>query len=147
MNPSQAIGIGDLLTRPKAFSLVDHTGVAVGPRMVIQNTPEKGEHLATLPEFSAGQPITVHRTGADPKAVMARARRVLANPKRQHLLLRNCQHTAHEIICGVAKSPQYQKNTVRSWVSYHGPRSRRFRQAEWPSRKRMLPPAGCLPFM
>ena|SRR6266700_4209401 len=42
---------------------------------------------------------------------------------------------------------QYQKNTVRSWVSYHGPRSRRFRQAEWPSRKRMLPPAGCLPFM
>src|SRR5580765_824182 len=40
---------------------------------------------------------------------------------------------------------QNQKNTLRSLVSYQGPRKRNLRHEACPSTKRMLPPAGLLP--
>jgi hypothetical protein len=98
------IGIGDLLFRPK-LGFIDHVGVGIGLNKVLHNLPGKGEHVSTIAEFGSGQPITVRPTGADPVAVAARARRSLANPKRYHLLFRNCQHTVSEILYGVAKSP------------------------------------------
>ena len=101
------INIGDLLTRPKFFGFVklEHKGVVVAPNTVLHNTPEKGEHLATLHEFSSGEPVKVHRTGANPSSVIARSQKVLANPKKYDAVSRNCEHTAYEIICGIAKSP------------------------------------------
>jgi hypothetical protein len=105
MNYNFAIGIGDVLARPKFFGLVQHLGVLVGYNLVLTNTPERGEHIATLHEFSANEQITVHRTGADPSTVVARARGILARPKRYDPVLRNCQHTVNEIVKGVAESP------------------------------------------
>lgn len=98
--------IGDLLIRPKALGIFDHVGVLVGPNTVLQNTPAKGEHLAPVPEFAAGQPIKVLPTGANPSGVIARARRVLSNAKPYDPISRNCEHTASEVIRGYAKSPQ-----------------------------------------
>jgi hypothetical protein len=107
MNYIPAIGIGDLLSRPKFLGVVavEHFGVAVAPNTVLHNTPEKGEHLSTVEEFSAGQPITVRHTGVDPSTVMARSRQILANPKKYHAVARNCQHTVSEILKGIATSP------------------------------------------
>jgi hypothetical protein len=98
--------IGDLLVRPKGFGIVKHVGVLVGPNTVLQNTPEKGEHLTTVTEFAAGAPVTVLPTGAQPSDVMVRARQILARAKAYNPLARNCEHTAIEAVRGVAKSPQ-----------------------------------------
>ena len=73
MNPPATIRVGDILARPKAVGIVTHFGVAITSDLVLQNTPEKGEHIATLQQFSAGKPVTVHRTNADPSIVVARA--------------------------------------------------------------------------
>lgn len=105
-NERLVIGIGDILTRPKALGFVQHTGVALGPNAIFENTPGKGERLSSLQEFAAGKPIQVRRTGADPSAVMDRCRRALANPKKYDIFSRNCEHSAFEVISGLAKSPQ-----------------------------------------
>ena len=98
--------IGDLLIREKALGIFNHVGVLVAPNTVLQNTPEKGEHLAPVPEFAAGQPIKVLATGANPSGVIARTRRVLSNAKPYHPFSRNCEHTATEVVRGFARSPQ-----------------------------------------
>jgi hypothetical protein len=98
--------IGDVLVREKALGIFNHVGVLVAPNTVLQNTPEKGEHLAAVPEFAAGQPIKVLPTGANPSGVIARARRVLSNAKPYHPISRNCEHTATEVVRGFARSPQ-----------------------------------------
>lgn len=105
MNYNPAIGIGDVLARPKCFGFVQHLGVLIGYDTVLTNTPEKGEHVASLQEFAAGQRITVRHTSADPAGVVARARRILAKPKRYDPIIRNCQHTVNETVHGVPKSP------------------------------------------
>jgi len=98
--------IGDFLVRPKIRGFVSHVGVLLSHNTVLQNTPEKGEHTATVPEFAAGALVKVLPTGANPSHVLGRARKALANPKPYHLFCRNCEHTATEVVRGVAKSPQ-----------------------------------------
>jgi hypothetical protein len=98
--------IGDLLVREKALGFFNHVGVMVAPNAILQNTPEKGEHLAALPEFAAGEQVKVVTTGADRSLVSVRAQHVLANPKAYNPLSRNCEHTVYEVVSGVAKSPQ-----------------------------------------
>ena len=105
MNHTPIIGIGDVLMRPKFFGLVQHCGVFVGGNAVLTNTPSKGEHLATLNEFSAGERITLRHSRADPWTVIARSQKILANPKRYDPICRNCEHTANEAIHGTPKSP------------------------------------------
>lgn len=100
-----SLNIGDLLIRPKVLGLIDHFGVVIAHDRVLQNTPERGEHVTTVNEFSAGQKITVRSTGANPSSVLARAREILAYPQKYHLINRNCQHTANEVANGEAKSP------------------------------------------
>ena len=104
MNQTMTLGIGDLLMRPK-FPGIEHKGVVVGHNLVCHNTPERGEHVSTVKEFAAGQPVRVQRTGANPSDVLTRTNKVLANPKRYDAVHRNCEHTVLEIVCGVAKSP------------------------------------------
>jgi hypothetical protein len=98
--------IGDLLVRPKAGGLINHVGVLVAHNTVLQNTPDKGEHVATVAEFAAGTPVKVVSTGVPPSLVVARAREILARAKSYHPFARNCEHTATEAVVGVAKSPQ-----------------------------------------
>jgi len=117
-NPT--INIGDILTRPKALGFIEHFGVAVARNMVLQNTPEKGEHLTTYDGFSAGKPVTVHKTGANPMSVQARSQQILANPKKYDAIRRNCQHTVYEVICGIAKSPLVVAALVVAGVIFVG---------------------------
>ena len=106
MKPLPPIPIGTLLVYRKMFGLVKHYGVYVGPNTVLQNTPEKGEHLISLEEFCGGKTVRMIPTGAHPADVMARARKILANPKKYDLVNCNCEHTASETVHGKATSPQ-----------------------------------------
>lgn len=101
-----AIRIGDVLTRPKAAGFVTHAAVAIWNGLVLHNTPEKGEHAATVREFAAGGPVAVHPTGANPSVVVARAQRVLANPQGYDPVKNNCEHTVTKVVHGTAWSPQ-----------------------------------------
>jgi len=107
MNYIANIGIGDLLFRPKFFGFMklEHVGVVVPQNMVLHNTPERGEHVSTVQEFAAGQAVRVQKTGSNSADVLSRANKVLADPKRYNPAFRNCEHTAFEVISGVAKSP------------------------------------------
>jgi hypothetical protein len=105
MNQYYSLTIGDLISRPKALGLVEHFGVVIGPDAVLQNTPERGEHLTSFVEFAAGQRIRKWSTSANPMSVVARARQILARPREYNAVNRNCQHTAHEAADGRAKSP------------------------------------------
>ena len=96
--------IGDILSRLK-FPGVRHVGVVVGPDAVCHNTPERGEHVSTIAEFTAGQEITVKHSGINPMIIIANARRILANPKRYDAAVRNCEHTVSDMLHGVAESP------------------------------------------
>ena len=100
------IRIGDVLTRPKPGTPFTHVGVALGNGMAAHNTPDRGEHASSLEDFADGQPVTVHRTGADPSIVVARAQTVLASPQGYHAVVNNCEHTATKIIRGAARSSQ-----------------------------------------
>lgn len=107
MNQIATLRIGDLLVCPKPHGLFSHVGVVAGSNTVFQNTPEKGEHLARVDEFSpGGAPVSVHRTGANPFAVMTRIQAALAAPKRYDLARRNCEHSAYEAVEGRPRSPQ-----------------------------------------
>lgn len=107
MNSIAMILIGDVLFRPKPdFRLVTHFGVAVAPDLVLQNTPDKGEHVVTVQKFSAGEPIAVHRTGVNPAVVINRAQAVLVTPSKYDLFKNNCEHTVTRVVQGVSKSPQ-----------------------------------------
>jgi hypothetical protein len=99
------IGIGDVLFRSKCLGLVQHLGVVINHDTVLSNTPERGEHCSTIAEFAHGQELKVQHSGAQPHNVIARARQILANPKKYHLINRNCQHTTTEAVSGTAQSP------------------------------------------
>jgi hypothetical protein len=105
MNNTPTINIGDFLIRPKFLGFVEHVGVFLGNGLVFHNTPERGEHVSTVQEFSAGQPIRVQPKAADAESIIARVRRALENPKEYHLLFHNCEDTANETTEGKAKSP------------------------------------------
>lgn len=101
--------IGDYLTRPKKDlfrNIVTHVGAVIGYNQVLQNTPGKGEHVATFQEFADGEPVAVHKTQAHPIKVQTNAQRILANPKPYHPLVRNCEQTATEVVEGKPRSPQ-----------------------------------------
>ncbi len=93
--------------RPKIQGFVTHMSTVVGHGLVLHNTPEKGEHIATVEEFAAGQPVAVKQTGANPQAVVERARKIVSNPQGYHPVKRNCEHTVFEVVYGIAKSPQF----------------------------------------
>jgi hypothetical protein len=101
--------IGDFLFNDKAYGMVKHVGVLVGPDVVLQNTPRKGEHICSLKEFSGEGPVAVYPSGADHMQVLERTRRILVAPKKYNAVLRNCEHTAYEVTLGSAKSPQVEK--------------------------------------
>jgi hypothetical protein len=101
--------IGDFLFSSKAYGAVNHVGVLVGPDIVLQNTPGKGEHVCTMDDFSGGGPVRVCPSGADHMGVLERTRRILAYPRKYNALLRNCEHTAYEAAHGSARSPQIEQ--------------------------------------
>jgi hypothetical protein len=107
MNTIAMIRIGDVLTRPKKdLRIVTHAGVVIAPGLVLQNTPDKGEHLTTLQDFTSGEAVAVLRTGANPSVVAARAQAVLAKPSKYDVLKNNCEHTVTKIVEGISRSPQ-----------------------------------------
>jgi hypothetical protein len=97
---------GDVLSAPKAMGLVQHLGVVVGPNQVLQNTPERGEHIATVEEFARQRPVRVLRTAANPVVVQARTQKALQQPRGYDLILNNCEHTVTKVLNGKPESQQ-----------------------------------------
>lgn len=97
---------GDILLRPKG-QVIDHLAIALGNGFVFQNTPEKGEHLATISEYASGKRVTVRK---QPRANRRRTLHSiwdrLHNPRPYDVLNNNCEHPIYEATTGKAKSPQ-----------------------------------------
>lgn len=99
---------GDILSRRKG--LVMHRGVALGNGQVLHNTPGRGEHIASVEEFRAGQRLVVEpRSRSDREQALRRA--AYYRGGRYHLLTNNCEHTASRIGDDRARSPQ-----LRGWL-------------------------------
>jgi len=103
---NSTLNIGDYLIRQKFLGLVNHVGVFAGNNSVLQNTRDKGEHLATVQEFADGNPVQVVHTGAQPLKVLPKIAQILSRPRKYDLFGRNCEHTATEATEGRARSPQ-----------------------------------------
>lgn len=102
---------GDVLVRDKG--LHDHVGVAWFDGQVLHNSPARGEHLSSLEEFAAGREIRVQPTSAfDRSRALANGVAVLRAPRRYDVLRNNCEHTAHYIVRGRARSPQLMRWTL-----------------------------------
>lgn len=100
------IQIGDVLTRRKGIAPVIHYGVVVGDNLIVQNTPDTGEHAVTFHEFSAGEQVMVKRSNVHPSVIVGRARAILNNPQKYDIFLNNCEHTVAKIINGKPLSSQ-----------------------------------------
>jgi|SRR6185436_12747756 len=100
------LAIGDKLTRPKALGLIQHVGVFLGTNTVLNNTPERGEHISTFREFAGEAKVKVESTGANPWSVKMRADKIVSNPKPYDPIDRNCEHTANEAVYGKPSSFQ-----------------------------------------
>lgn len=106
LNSIASLQPGDVLSAPKALGLIRHLGLVIGPNQVLQNTPERGEHVATVQEFARKRSVDVLRTGAHPNVVQARASAILRRPRTYDLLRNNCEHTVTKVLTGVGRSGQ-----------------------------------------
>ncbi len=107
---------GDILYRDKGVH--EHLGVAWFDGQVLHNSPRYGEHLSSWEEFAAGKPVRVCAShGCDRARLLANAQAVLRAPRGYHLLRNNCEHTAHYIVGGRARSPQLARWTLVGLLS------------------------------
>ncbi len=96
---------GDILARDKG--LHEHLGVAWFDGRVLHNSPRYGEHLSSWEEFAAGKPVRVRpEVACDRGQLLANGQAVLQAPRGYHVLRNNCEHTAHYVVDGRARSPQ-----------------------------------------
>jgi len=96
---------GDILSRPK-FPF-KHFGVYLGDGRVLHNSPEKGEHVSDVREFSSGHEIEVTPTPPDKKAeIMQRVQDTVRKPRSFDAPTNNCEHTKTRITEGRAYSSQ-----------------------------------------
>lgn len=104
------LNVGDKISRPKADGLVKHVGVYLGNGRVFHNLPGRGEHVSSLAEFAAGQPVTVVQegTGVNLLQLNWRVNERLSNPKAYHTTDYNCEHAASYVLTGQTESPQLQ---------------------------------------
>lgn len=106
---------GDSIGRLKAGGLVVHIGVVFAPDLVFHNTPENGEHLSSLADFSAGQPVRLIGRAADAReSLITRARiaQMLRRPESWSLTVNNCEHSATRALGHPAHSPQLVAWTI-----------------------------------
>ena len=93
---------GDILRRRKGN--VWHWGVWL-QEGVLHNTPDKGEHISSLGEFSNGNEIEIFQPNdLNRNDIIARAYNIINNPSEYQYLWRNCEHTVTEITSGKPSS-------------------------------------------
>lgn len=95
--------VGDVVSVDKG--LFTHVGVVL-PGGILENSPGHRERVVSYAEFCGGQTPRVKRTGANAALVMARAAKILRNPREYHAVNQNCEHTVNEVLQGKAESPQ-----------------------------------------
>jgi len=88
---------GDIVVRDKgAFR---HLGIVVNGGMVLHNTPELGEHVSSMHEFSRGKPYRVIQIPAAFRwIVLDNASRIAAYPRRYDAVSNNCEHTVTQAL-------------------------------------------------
>ncbi len=96
---------GDLLSIPKN-PFVIHRGVHLWGGLVLQNTPEKGEHIVDFNSFSNGAHVTVNRTNLAPELIARRLSERWGHRRPYNAVLNNCEHTTSAITDGFAWSIQ-----------------------------------------
>jgi hypothetical protein len=96
---------GDVLSRPKG--LFNHLAVYLGKGLVLQNTPERGEHMSSLREFTRDQVFRVLKIPTTARGfVVDNAKRILQAPRPFNLFTNNCEHTVTRAMYGRGFSKQ-----------------------------------------
>jgi hypothetical protein len=96
---------GDLLSRPKWP--VIHKGVVTPDGKVFHNTPQRGEHISTIEEFSVGKSVKAIKSPASRRGdILQRLEKAVFNPQRYSYTKYNCDHSSSQILTGNAASPQ-----------------------------------------
>lgn len=88
------------------MGFVQHPGVVVGPNQEVQNTPERGEHIAPVEEFARQRPVRMLRTSANPVVVRTRTQQALQQPRGYDQILDNCEHTVTKALNGKPQNQQ-----------------------------------------
>ena len=102
---AQRASVGDVLTRLKLPFV--HMGIYLGDRQVLHNTPERGEHISDISEFSRGQHLSVQNTLRHLiPGFRQRAMETLVRPRKYDALSNNCEHTVTRVIEGKSYSAQ-----------------------------------------
>lgn len=94
---------GDLVYCQKNI-FIRHTGVYLGNGLILQNTPESGEHFVDWNGFTQGREVRIKSMNLPAQVVIERASEILRNPKKYDSLFNNCEHTASRVTSGVARS-------------------------------------------
>lgn len=97
--------IGSIISCEKELGF-EHLGMVVGDDRVFHNAPNRGEHLSTLHDFSAGRPIKIKGVVADWPNALARVHARLTSPQGYALLDSNCEHSVSAVAIGRPTSPQ-----------------------------------------
>lgn len=84
-----------------------HVALSLGNGQVLQNTPERGEEIVPLAEFAKGLKIAARPTPRiQALSFLQRVSKIVAHPRRYHVLFNNCEHTVYWAVYGRAVSPQ-----------------------------------------
>lgn len=102
--------IGSIIEVEKG--LFTHVGVFIGNGRVFHNTPERGEHVSTIQEFSGGKPTSLKRSQTPIHLVWARVRECLSDPQPYSKVWNNCEHTVSKIEKGVHQSVQLRATII-----------------------------------
>jgi len=95
----------DVLKRPKWP--VQHKGLYLGNNLVFHCTPENGEHISSLDEFSQGEVVTVIKRGVEGAyEIQQRLMGRLQSMETYKYLSNNCEHAVSRMVSGNPDSPQ-----------------------------------------
>jgi hypothetical protein len=90
--------------------LVHHVGILRPDGLVVHNTPARGEHISSMPEFAEGAPI--HDGGVIPAAhlpILRNNLRIASRQPRQYdAINNNCEHFVTKLLGIAPISPQLQ---------------------------------------
>jgi hypothetical protein len=96
-----------IIARPKLGIAVEHFGLLLPDGRVAHCTPERGEHISSLEDFLARQPMRVHREL--PKethaVVLENVRTAMRNPRAYHLTENNCESFISRMLDSKEGSP------------------------------------------
>ncbi|WP_087019672.1 lecithin retinol acyltransferase family protein [Thaumasiovibrio subtropicus] len=107
------LSVGDRLYRSKLF--VEHTGIYLGDRRVLHNSPDENVEICALEEYAVGKPVKVvfSRLSEEKQSeLLSHAEQLIIKENKYGVLGNNCEHLASKMLYGKPSSEQLQGAAV-----------------------------------